>query len=340
MSSGALSDFSLGFIDQMADDQADSAFVETPRGPARTRSTGGKSRNWVFTINNPTEHPIFMENMRYLVYQLEVGANGTPHYQGFVQFKHAVAMRTAKNCIGQNAHVEQAASPARAREYAMKEATREEGPWEHGEWLAPAPGRRTDLEAAVEMVRAHGLRRVAEEMPAVFVRNHRGLAALQAITAGYRTEPPKILVLYGPTGCGKSYTARKMMPQIPDTDLPDMDQHWVWDPSLGKWFQGYTGQKYVIFEEFRGQLTFGQMLSLLDRYTCHVEYKGGSTNWVASRIVITSPVHPRMWYESLASNDGQMDQLMRRLTSNGSKIVELTQLNGWYGNNVPEIEGW
>jgi len=339
-----MSQSSISLGDLFADDMADSAFIGTPSGAERTRSAsrvgGAKSRNWVFTINNPTEHPIFMENMKYLVYQLEVGENGTPHYQGFVQFKHAVAFTTAKNCIGQNAHMEQAAAPVKARDYAMKEDTRQDGPWEHGTWILPAQGKRSDLQDAVELVKTKGLKRVAEDMPAVFVRNYRGLQALQAILTGARTEPPKICVLWGPTGSGKSRTAREMMPKMELVDEPDVDKFWVWDPSLGKWFQGYSGHKWVIFEEFRGQVPFGQLLSLLDRYTCHVESKGGSTHWIATRIVITSPVHPKYWYESLASNDGQYDQLMRRLDANGSKVIELTALNQSYGAQVPQIEGW
>lgn len=334
----------FSWLDAAASDQVGTAFT-----PATSEQNGGegvsaggrKSRNWVFTWNNPTKHVEFTTNMKYMVYQLETApTTGTPHYQGFIQFKHAVSAAAVKKCIHNSAHVEICISPNKAREYAMKEDTRTEGPWEHGTWIAPAQGKRSDLIDACEMVTKHGLKRVAQDMPAVFVRNYRGLQALQAILSGHRNEEPKICVLWGPTGSGKSRTARDMMPQLEDMGVADPDQHWVWDPSLGKWFQGYSGQKYVIFEEFRGQVPFGQLLSLLDRYTCHVESKGGSTHWVATRIVITSPVHPKYWYESLASNDGQYDQLMRRLEANGSKVIELTQLNQQYGAERPQIDGW
>lgn len=42
------------------------------------------SRNWVFTLNNPEGLLPFIESdMRYLVYQEEVGDNGTYHLQVF-----------------------------------------------------------------------------------------------------------------------------------------------------------------------------------------------------------------------------------------------------------------
>lgn len=55
---------------------------------------------WCFTVNFGEEHPITEDtqllpvelwveafDVRYCVYQLEVGEeNGTPHYQGYVEF--------------------------------------------------------------------------------------------------------------------------------------------------------------------------------------------------------------------------------------------------------------
>ena len=43
--------------------------------------------NWVFTLNNPQpeENPSFWPS-RYVVYQLERGEEGTPHYQGYIVF--------------------------------------------------------------------------------------------------------------------------------------------------------------------------------------------------------------------------------------------------------------
>ena len=43
---------------------------------------------WCFTHNNPGDfRPQLSDEIQYLVYQLEVGGQGTPHLQGVVQFK-------------------------------------------------------------------------------------------------------------------------------------------------------------------------------------------------------------------------------------------------------------
>lgn len=56
-------------------------------------SNGGTNRRWTFTLNNPGagEEPEAVKakfgtgkGYRYLVFQLEQGASGTPHYQGLI----------------------------------------------------------------------------------------------------------------------------------------------------------------------------------------------------------------------------------------------------------------
>lgn len=360
MSSGALLNSSL---DQALEDLGweVNSQVMSPQTfvPAGTNSNGvsrglanygSKSLNWCFTINNPdgTDYLQPTPTIKYMVYQLETGENGTPHLQGFIKMDHAVSLQCmrklwcycgatprqkCKTNMCCRAHLEIAKKPAQARQYCMKEDTRTDGPWEFGEWAPSQQGRRSDIEDITDVALKHGYKRAAQEHPYQFVRYFKGLKEIINVNAKDRDEEPIIIVLWGATGTGKSWTARKLMPE-------DRDQYWVWDPSLGKWFQNYEQQDYVIFEEFRGQVPFGQLLTLLDRYSCYVEYKGGSTKFVATRIVFTSPVHPKFWYESLSSNDGQYDQLMRRLQGNGGAIIELTQLNSEYGVNVPSIEGW
>ena len=52
------------------------------------------------------------------------------------------------------------------------------------------------------------------------------------------------------------------------------------------------------------------LLSLLDRYDCPVEYKGGTSEFCATRIILTSPKHPQDWY----CRD-ECSELMRRISN-------------------------
>jgi len=55
------------------------------------------ARNWMFTINNPddTDDPNAWE-VKYVVWQLEEGESGTPHYQGYVELEKVSRLAAMK----------------------------------------------------------------------------------------------------------------------------------------------------------------------------------------------------------------------------------------------------
>lgn len=268
----------------------------------------------VFTLNNPGEVPVnWTEYVRYGVYQLERGESGTPHYQGYAEFTKPVRFSALKKWMP-TAHWEQRrGSRDQARAYCMKEDTRVAGPFEHGDWAAGGQGSRTDVAAAAQTLRedigtARPFARVTDEHTVAVIKYHRGLEFVANEFVPPRTEPPEVVVFYGPTGSGKSRSAREFLEE---------DEPAQWDPSMGTWFDGYLGQRVFLFEEFRGQLPMAVMLTLLDRYTARVQVKGGMRKFVATKIAITSPKHPRLWYPE--QSDDRVEQLMRRIT----RIVRL-----------------
>lgn len=137
------------------------------------------ARNWCFTLNNPTapiEWP--SDKITYAVYQKEKGENGTEHYQGYVELKNVQRLSALKKILP-TAHWEiRRGTQEQARDYAMKEDTRIDGPWEFGE--LKAQGKRNDLEQAYKLLKEGGAKRVAQEMPTVYIKFHRGLHALEA----------------------------------------------------------------------------------------------------------------------------------------------------------------
>lgn len=65
---------------------------------------------WTITLNNPNDHPPIEDNFKYvrfLEYQLEIGENGTPHLQGYVQFYKSMGIKGIKNMLKNQAlHLE------------------------------------------------------------------------------------------------------------------------------------------------------------------------------------------------------------------------------------------
>lgn len=152
--------------------------------------------------------------------------------------------------------------------------------------------------------RGETMRDIALCAPRTYIRCHKGLAAIRAALVEPRTSKPFVKVFFGSTGVGKSRRARNEI----GTPL------YVWHPQCQQWFDGYGGEANVLFEEFRGQLPFGMLLSLLDRYDAKVQYKGGVIEFAATTIYLTSPVHPTQWYSSeKLQKDDCLDQLLRRI---------------------------
>lgn len=100
----------------------------------------------------------------------------------------------------------------------------------------------------------------------------------------------QVVVLYGESGTGKSWTADAMAPDA--FRLPPQQSH-----SGTGWWDGYDGESDIIIDEFYGQLRWSFMLQLLDRYPLRVESKGGSVNFVGRRLIFTSNKAPWDWYD-------------------------------------------
>lgn len=116
-----------------------------------------RSARWCFTRNNPDQWrpDFFPPEMDYLIWEKEVGEEGTPHIQGYVRFKVRKTLQGAKRLICAEAHME----PARGSEgdniaYCSKDRDIAAGDWaEHGT-ADPLirQGRRTDLEGVISDV--------------------------------------------------------------------------------------------------------------------------------------------------------------------------------------------
>lgn len=266
----------------------------------------------MFTINNPTEgdDPTTWP-YKFMVYQYEQGAAGTIHLQGYVIFTSNKRMAAVKK-MNARAHWELCkGTHEQAVAYCTKEDTRLLPPVTLGEYVAPRGQKLTsrlpDMCQAVMELRP--MQDIVSADPATYVRNYRGIAALRTMFVKPRSWPTQIFTYWGPTGTGKSALARReaVNPYV--------------KPPGSHWFDGYDYQEDVLFDDFHGGwFKMTELLNILDRYECVVQTKGGHVQFVPRRIFITSNHHPRDWYPDHIQNDA----LMRRLTQNGSEIIERT----------------
>jgi len=114
-------------------------------------STRNRARSYCFTVNNPNEDEVLVSqswdptSYNYLVYQLEEGAEGTRHLQGYINLKNPRDFDSFCDWFpGRRVHLEIAKGNAKQnRNYCTKSEGRIEGPWEFG--VLPEQGKRNDL---------------------------------------------------------------------------------------------------------------------------------------------------------------------------------------------------
>lgn len=134
-----------------------------------------QSKFWCFTLNNYEGLLQFNEdNMDYLVYQEEVGENGTPHLQGYVEFKRRIRMGQAKEYLGEDTiHLERRMGTAAQAIAYCKKAGRVGGPYEWGVVAIGArrQGQRGELHEFREAVLGGMAREEAvDQWPSIFAR--------------------------------------------------------------------------------------------------------------------------------------------------------------------------
>lgn len=253
--------------------------------------------------------PVFTEggHVRYMIYQRErCPKTFKEHWQGYVELKRPIVVGNLLKKTGLKALLQSElhAEPRRgtrdqARAYCMKEDTRLWGPYEFGSWDLGGQGARSDLKSATDMVkRGASDADIANDHPVTFARMSRGLRDLRcALSSKRRAWKTHVSVYWSvESGTGKSMTAHD---ELPDAFVMTDEKGW-WD--------GYTGQKDVIIDDFRAK-NFSEsfMLNLLDRYPMRVPIKGASVEFAAERLIITSNDDPSDWYPSRSAH------IMRRI---------------------------
>jgi hypothetical protein len=272
-----------------------------------------QAKNWVFTLNNPTNDETdtlealgneLPTPIQYLVWGEETGENGTFHYQGYLSLKTRKGLRWVRNTFSTRAHYEvMRGTNKEAADYCKKDGVYKE----FGD-LPRGQGGRTDIAACVQQIReGANLREITESHPELVLRYSSGILRLRNHFRPVRDGPPEIHVFWGPTGTGKT---RRVW------EFTDPNQLWV-HPGVGIWFDGYDGHPCALFDDFDGGwFKLHYLLKLLDRYPMPVPVKGQHAWWVPKHIFITSNIDPADWYPN--ANDRHKAALSRRLEEFGS----------------------
>jgi len=202
--------------------------------------------------------------------------SGTPHLQGYAQFKHARSLPAYRKLIP-GAHVEPARGSAnQCRVYCIKDGSfrergdppsdedsgvREKQRWENARTLA-AEGNFAEIPADIYVRYIGNLHRIYRDT----------LPPLESLTE------PCGRWLLGSTGSGKSRGVRSRWPL-------------VYPKPLNKWWDGYDSQTHVLLDDvdMNQSAWIGNFLKIwADHYPFIAEKKGGSRLIRPEKLIVTS----------------------------------------------------
>lgn len=237
-----------------------------------------KTRDYCFTINNPTieddlELEILKEHCEYFIYGQETGESGTPHYQGFVTFKHPVTLQRVKNLLSR-AHLERRrGTKAQAIQYCEKDG-------DFIEYGNRPETRTTDKKKMwrdiIQWSEEGNIDKIKEEYPHAYFLHYKKIQDLRQRSLGILQGQLENEWWVGPTGTGKSQRLWQLYPT-----------HYA--KALNKWWDGYEDEDVVAIEEFHpgaGEYLGHFVKIWADRYPFSPEIKGGTLKKIRPQKII------------------------------------------------------
>jgi len=292
---------------------------------------------WFVTTNWNTECDydalIAKGKIRFVAYGAEkCPTTGRPHHQlYFYLFKDSTYGKLVLNKLGKmfgETHCQVKPMFGRITDneaYCSKDTAGEL--IKHGS--EPAQGARGDIDEAKELIMKGDMTadEICVENPGFFHQYGRTLDRAEAIALRQRYRTWRTLCTWytGHTFSGKSWHCFKAHGEY------DPKTHYV--KNLNEdWWDGYKGQPIVIFNEFRGQIPFSEMLDLIDEWPKTVRWRGREpVPFLAKEIVIASVKHPEDVYVNQSGEP--WEQWTRRV-----KVVTLKKRTREDGPKQTEVK--
>jgi len=275
-----------------------------------------RARNFAITVFFPFDEPTqlveedFPPWVTFLSWQLEMcETTNKPHHQVYMECSGKKSYAQIQAIPGfDGAHIEtRKGTQEQNIAYTTKEDTRLEGPWTYGE--AKLQGRRSDLEEMKEKVDKNiSLKNLWDENFSSMVRYHRSFKEYKRIRTPVRDERTLIYIICGASGVGKSQLAKEIFPDA------------YWKPN-NKWWDDYDGQESVVWDEFKGQYPYRDLLRILDSTPLTLETKGASCQFTSKIVIFTSNFHPSKWYADDVANCTWDNSPLRRRIEQYGQIV-------------------
>lgn len=253
------------------------------------------ARNVCFTLNNYTEmeyKDISEWDVKYMVVGKEIGESGTPHLQGYVEYKSSKKWAIIKaSCY--RAHWEpRKGSAAQASTYCKKE----------GDFIEKGEisnqGKRSDLDEVKDLLDSKcSMKEVADEHFGSWVRYNKSFDKYVALSNTDRMVPPEAHWRWGTTATGKTSYC-----------FENYNRVYIKDGT--SWWDGYDqGYDCICVDDFDGKWPYRDLLRFMDRYPYQGQFKGGYVKINTPLVVITCEHPPDHFWSG-----NELAQVTRRLS--------------------------
>lgn len=259
---------------------------------------GAKWNKCTFTIYDMSWNPqLVVDNCKdlfFIICQKEkCPSTGRLHWQGYYECKTRKGKKGHQdNLCAPKCHVELAKGSAEDNIiYCSKSESKVDETFSHGKPVTH--GQRNDIETIKDdIMNGMSLREIAEKHFENFIKYHKGIEKYyNLINYKERTWKTELVILVGPSRCGKTSHIIKEFPEL----------YRLMRPQNSVWFDGYDNHEIMLIDEFYGWIPFDMLLNLTDHAKMNVEVKGGTKPFVAKRIYITSNDPPEKWYPNVSN---------------------------------------
>jgi len=263
------------------------------------------AKRWNFT-SFEEEPPRYNETtMEYMCYQREIAPETKrEHWQGFVIMKDKKHLSTMKKQVSATAHLE---SAKRTNEqciaYCSKKETAIEETFKSFGSCFLAGGKPGAMWPTIKEQIANGAK-IAQILD-TFPTSSTCVKGIQALMH-YTKKPPATrqvinLCLWGAPGVGKTKWI-----------YDNFDEDDVYFKDKTEWWDGYDGEKVVVWDDFYGEHKVGAMLRFLDIYRAQGQVKGGYVWLRQTYNIFTSNEPPENWYSTVFSTQLDVKRAFQR----------------------------
>jgi hypothetical protein len=291
-----------------------------------------KSRNWVFTLNNPCANIAAITNdtsesgqstssdpfltptipflncanalwkIRFCVWQLEIGSSGTQHIQGYLEMKDNQRFSTITTMFGGKARIAKRKGTRHDNIYYCTKEDREEGPWHYS-----TRAEDDDLDLLIKNAKHSRLSKSDRKNKRFIDAVINGATDRQLqedFPTHYLRYDLHISRLRLKNTKPRNWKMNVIVIQGPKgcgkskfafDYKSGSTKFWK---SESKWWCGYDLHETVVLDDFYGRsIAYSEFLKLLDRYPFNIEAKGKTLPFVSKDIIITTNGLPGNWYK-------------------------------------------